>query len=387
MGSRDRQNIEASERSDPLQTAAALSVGSIGLLSLGLQPLLLEPLVAADQIAEGMVGLIATVEVVSIAIGSLVGLRLLRLMTCKALTMLGALGFAASGLVLIFFRLGHGIVLDRAAAGLFEGTLVSVALVVVARAPNPQRLSALFLTGQTLLQLTGALLLSRLTWPRDEISRGYCVLVVAALVAACLSCLVPPAVPAGVKASDPYPLSNRARLALVASGFYQAAIIAIWVHLGLWLADQGVAPEMIGRAVALALACQIVGGAIAARIGSKSKGFAIIVSAASLQAAATVTLMAAPISLISIYAWCALFFGLALFTMPSFTSVLVQLDPQRRAVTYTGAVQLAGAAAGPAIASQFVYAGSTDGAFYSGCVALMLAVVLLLPAQAALRAK
>ena len=365
---------------DVRSIAAALGIGSIGLLSIGMQPLMLVALVAEHRIADGAVGAIAAVEVVAIAIGSLVGLRLLRRISATILALLAAAGFAATGLVLILAQLGTTILIDRMAAGLCEGMMVSVALVTVAAAARPERLSAIFVTGQTILQLLGALAVPWLPWPRLVSDKGYALLVAASLVVACLAFSVAPPRETAATVDRGRPISRASKAALVASGAYQGGFIAVWVHLGLWAGDAGFSQAAASRIVALALLCQILGGAAAARWSGRISNKGVILTASAVQIASTLLLVAAPVAAPAAYGWSALFFGLAMFTVPSFTGLLVELDPQRLAVTYTAAAQLIGAAAVPALASLFVRPGAAGGALLTGCGALALNGALVLAA-------
>jgi hypothetical protein len=77
-----------------------------------------------------------------------------------------------------------------------------------------------------------------------------------------------------------------------------------------------------------------------------------------------------------VYAVSAAFGFLWLFALPSFTGLLIEVDPARRAVLYIAAAQLAGSAALPSVAALFVTPSDIGGAFRFGLAAFALAVVL-----------
>jgi hypothetical protein len=56
---------------------------------------------------------------------------------------------------------------------------------------------------------------------------------------------------------------------------------------------------------------------------------------------------------------------------------MIDVDPTRRAVLHLAAAQLAGSAAGPALAGMFVTTGRVDGALWTGVVVLAIATLLM----------
>src|SRR5271170_3994056 len=118
--------------------AAALWIGSAGLLILGVIPILYGALHAEGRINLDELGLIATVETLLIGVSSAVAAMLfsarnLRLKCTILLVALAALNYAVSvagspDLILI----------DRALAGLIEGAMVAVSIELIARSP-PRR--------------------------------------------------------------------------------------------------------------------------------------------------------------------------------------------------------------------------------------------------------
>ncbi|EFG9153065.1 MFS transporter, partial [Escherichia coli] len=155
------------------QTAAAIWVGSMGLLVLGLQPILLGAMFTQGLVDFDGLALIATLEIIAIAIGSVLGGALgtkggLRWKSITLLLVLAALNLAMA------YADGLGSLIGlRMAAGLCEGGLVMIAIELIARARHAERLGGLFVTTQTLAQSALALALALWVVPRWGAAGGF----------------------------------------------------------------------------------------------------------------------------------------------------------------------------------------------------------------------
>jgi MFS transporter, DHA1 family, inner membrane transport protein len=135
-----------------VQVAAALWIGSVGLLILGLQPVLLGALFDEHRINLDELGLVATAEIIAIGIGSAVATMLfstrhLRVKSAILLVALAALDAAMSSA-----QSANAILIVRTLAGVVEGGMVAVSIELIARSRHPERIGGVFLTLQTLAQ-------------------------------------------------------------------------------------------------------------------------------------------------------------------------------------------------------------------------------------------
>jgi predicted MFS family arabinose efflux permease len=117
----------------PAHVASTLWLGSLGLLILGIQPVVLEPLVRFGRLGEASLGSAATIEILTIAIGSVIGARLLRPLPARVVALAGLLPFAAANLAMHWLTGLSSLLAARALSGLAGGVLVGLAIVAIAR--------------------------------------------------------------------------------------------------------------------------------------------------------------------------------------------------------------------------------------------------------------
>src|SRR5438132_7897735 len=75
----------------PRQVAAALAIGTIGVLMVGVQPILLGELVDAKQVSLEGVGIVAMAEIVTLGLGVVLGDTLLPWSRLRLITIVAAL--------------------------------------------------------------------------------------------------------------------------------------------------------------------------------------------------------------------------------------------------------------------------------------------------------
>jgi MFS transporter, DHA1 family, inner membrane transport protein len=361
----------------PPGVASTLWLGSLGLLILGIQPVVLEPLVRFGRIGEASLGSAATIEILSIAIGSVLGARLLRSMPARAVAVAGLLPFAAANLAMHWLTGLATLLALRALSGLAGGMLVGLAVVSIAHGRRPERLSAAFLVMQTLLQLCVAALIpfgARHVLPADFgfVAMALLGFVSLPAVIAVPKHLAPPRSGAGL----PAPVGLAAWTALVGCGAYLVAIVAVWAYFGVWEHQLGMSPQVIGTTAALSLGAQVLGAGVAGVLGPSLPSRPALMLTTALQIAVVLGLLhwATPQAQIAL----ALAFGfLWLFALPLQTRLLIDVDPTRRAVLHLAAAQLTGGAAGPTLAGLFVTTGRVDGALWTGVAVLALSALMV----------
>jgi predicted MFS family arabinose efflux permease len=361
----------------PMNVASTLWLGSLGLLILGIQPVVLEPLVRFGRIGEASLGSAATIEILAIAIGSVLGARLLRSMPARAVAVAGLLPFAAANLAM-HWQTGLGPLLAlRALSGLAGGTLVGMAVVSIARGQRPERLSAAFLVMQTVLQLCIAALIPYVAQRLLPADFGFVALALLGLVSLPVLLAVPPRLaPPQPGAGLPAPVGPSAWAALAGCGAFLVGILAVWAYFGVWEHQIGMSEQVIGTTAALSLAAQVLGAGVAGWLGPLLPSRPALLVTTALQIAVVLGLLhwSTPPAQIAL----ALAFGfLWLFATPLQTRLLIDVDPTRRAVLHLAAAQLTGAAAGPSLAGLFVTAGRVDGALWTGIAVLAVSALMV----------
>jgi predicted MFS family arabinose efflux permease len=357
--------------------ASTLWLGSLGLLILGIQPVVLEPLVRFGRIDEASLGSIATVEILAIAIGSVLGARLLRSFSARAVALAGLLPFAAANLAMHWLTGLVPLLLARAVSGLAGGMWVGLAIVAIARGRRPERLSAAFLVAQTLIQLCLAALIpiaAQHLFPADV---GFAGLALFGFAGIPVVRLLPQRLePPRARGGQSVPIGTIAWIALAGCGAYLMAIVAVWAYFGVWEHQIGVAEQAVGTTAALSLAAQVLGAAAAGWLGHLLPSRPSLLLIGMLQAAVVMGLLhwSEPVAQVGL----ALAFGfLWLFALPLQTRLLIELDPARQVVLHLAAVQLSGSAAGPLLAGLFVTAGRVDGALWTGVMVFVASALMM----------
>jgi DHA1 family inner membrane transport protein len=357
---------------------AALGMGSVGLLVLGLQPILLGAMFSEGKVDFDELALIATCEIIAIAIGSTLGgvFGIRSGVRAKATILLLALvGFnAASSLV---SSLGAYIVL-RSLAGLVEGALVVFAIELVARSTHAQRLGGYFVIGQTLLQAALALILALWVLPAWGSAGGFAAM---AVVAAASIAIVPMA-PNGyaplpkVQNSLDGVFTLRAVLALLSIFAFFLFIGAVWAFLEPIGARSGIDAATVGKIVSAALVAQII-GALLSTWAADRMHYGIGIFACGLIALAAIGVILSGPTPGAFWA-AALVIGFVwLFIIPCQVGMAVAADESRSTATLVPAANLLGAAIGPILASLFIAGNDVSGVVWFGLGAVIASFILL----------
>jgi len=361
----------------PVNIAASLWMGSLGLLILGIQPVVLEPLVRFGRIDEASLGSIATVEILAIAIGSVFGARLLRPLSARAVALVGLLPFAGANLAMHWLTGLVPLLLARAVSGLAGGVWVGLAVVAIARSQRPERLSAAFLVTQTLLQLCLAALIPVVAQHLLAADIGFVGLALLGLAGIPVVLLLPRRLePPRPHVGQSMAVGAAAWTALAGCGAYLMGIVAVWAYFGVWEHQIGMTEQAVGTIAALSLAAQVFGAAAAGWLSHLWRSRPWLLLIGMMQAAVVVGLLhwSGPVTQVGL----ALAFGfLWLFALPLQTRLLIDVDPTRQVVLHVAAVQLSGSAAGPLVAGLFVSAGRVDGALWTGVVVLIASALLM----------
>ena len=261
----------ASDDLRPLAPAGVVStlwLGSVGLLILGIQPVVLEPLVRFGRLGEAALGSAATTEILAIAIGSVLGARLLRRVPARIVALAGLLPFVAANLAMHWLTGLAPLLVLRALSGLSGGMLVGMSIVSIARGERPERLSAAFLVMQTTLQLCLAAVIPYAAEHVLPADFGFVAMACLGLASLPVLLAVPPRLaPPQARAGTPAPVGPSAWAALAGSGTYLVAIVAVWAYFGVWEHQLGMSEQMIGTTAALSLGSQVIGASAAGWLG------------------------------------------------------------------------------------------------------------------------
>ncbi|TIN32822.1 MAG: MFS transporter, partial [Mesorhizobium sp.] len=337
-----------------LQLAAALWIGSVGLLILGLQPVLLGALYSEGHVTGDELALVATAEMIAIAIGSAIVAMLLpaRNMRWKSAALLVLLALA--NFWTAYAMSSNALIGARTLAGLAEGGLVAVATELIARSRRAERIGGYFVTLQTLAQCALALLLALYAVPAAGAAGGFVALGVVCLLSLVVAWIVPDDY-ADLPKDEHFAnvLTVPAITALLSIFCYFMFFGAVWAFLEPLGAEFGIDGRTVGLMVSASLAAQVMGAMTAtvfeARIDYR---FAITVIGA-IATISSVLLASGPG--LSVFWSVALVMGLILlFIVPYQIRLAIAADETRNAVLLVPAAQLFGLAIGPVAASLLI---------------------------------
>ncbi|WP_370521649.1 hypothetical protein [Novosphingobium sp. ERN07] len=353
-----------------------LGVGA-GCIS-GLQPLLLDLLLKAGKLDVAAMGLAATAEAAGMAIAVTLAALCLPLQNLRkwALLALCAMALANTGTI---FGSGGAIIALRFLNGLGAGVLLWVLVGMLARAPDPARLFAIYVTAQSVLGLCLSQAISGLVAPDFGHVGAYGLLLG-------LNALMLLAVPAMVDGFDAAAQGSRglpglrAVIVLLAMTAFLAGIMGLWVYLLPLLGAGGFAPDTAASAVSVGLAAQIAGGLLAALVGAHIGARTAWIAGIAL-AIGAIALMNGGGSAFLMLAGAALFGFVWIFVPPFHMPAVLAVDPSGRGAMLVGTAQLSGTVIGPLVAAPVVTAQGVSAVWTLSAAWLALSLALLAAAQ------
>ncbi|MDG4901344.1 MULTISPECIES: MFS transporter [unclassified Mesorhizobium] len=337
-----------------LQLAAALWIGSVGLLILGLQPVLLGALYSEGHVTGDELALVATAEMIAIAIGSAIVAMLLpaRNMRWKSAALLVLLALA--NFWTAYAMSSNALIGARTLAGLAEGGLVAVATELIARSRRAERIGGYFVTLQTLAQCALALLLALYAVPAAGAAGGFVALGVVCLLSLVVAWIVPDDY-ADLPKDEHFAnvLTLPAITALLSIFCYFMFFGAVWAFLEPLGAEFGIDGRTVGLMVSASLAAQIM-GAMTATVFEARIDYRFAITVIGAIATISSVLLASGPGLLVFWSVAMVMGFILLFIVPYQIRLAITADETRNAVLLVPAAQLFGLAIGPVAASLLI---------------------------------
>jgi len=362
------------------QVAAALMVGTIGVLMVGIQPILLGELVEAKQVSLEGVGIVAMAEIVTLGLGVVLGDALLPWSRLRLITIVAALLAACLDLFTLLVTGDGPMTAVRAGAGLVEGVLVWGTTGVVVRTANPARVAGIFFVAQTLAQAALGAMLANLVIPRAGWQGGFATLGALTLLVSLLAFVQParlaPLTPA---AASGFRWSVATLLPLAVVFLQLATLGSFWAYLEPLGKAAGFDARGAQTLIAGVLAMQVVGGSMASFGVRRLAVVPTLVACSVALAAVTTTIHQLPGgSTLNFALGCGLFGFVWLFMLPFHIGLAFRADASGRLAGLVPAAQLLGSAFGPLTAS-FIVEGENAAAvpLLSAAFATAAAAILL----------
>jgi DHA1 family inner membrane transport protein len=339
-------------------------VGTVALIILGVQPVLLGALTQAHRLTESQLGPLATVEVLTLALGSAIGPRFVRsgAMWQKTAVLSLLLAVANMGIYVV-----HSVLmldLLRGTAGLIEGLMLGATIVITTLGRHPDRLNAVFLAVSTLPQALMAYLLPVWIVPEYGANGGFAVLAGLSLLSAVSAVYLTNNRCAQELEESPASVWTVQIIFVLAAVVLQnAAIGGAWDYMQLLAEQHHFAAQIVGFALSGSLLSQVAGALAVAALGWRIPFRAALIIGSLCQAAVIVLLAVTNTPLF--YIGLALMFGLFWLALYPFqVCMLIDLDKTRSAALMLTAIMLAGLSIGPALSALAVHGPDVTGAFW-----------------------
>jgi MFS family permease len=343
-----------------VQVAAALWIGSVGLLILGLQPVLLGALFDEHRINLDELGLIATAEIIAIGVGSAVATMLFSTRHLRVKCSILLLALAALNAAMSSAETPNAILLVRTLAGVVEGGMVAVSIELIARSRHAERMGGVFVALQTLAQC--ALVFGLGKWAihatdagATGANAGFLVLAVVSLMSVAAALLGPAEygeLPKQKGRMDGV-LMLRSILALLGIFAFFMFVGAIWAFLEPLGGKNGIDSRTVAFMVSASLAAQVL-GALAATWLQAHIGYRAAIPACSLLGLAASIVLGIHPSLTQFWAAVLVIGVIWMFVIPFMIGQTIDADSSRSTALLIPAAQLCGAALGPLAASTLV---------------------------------
>ena len=336
------------------QLASALWIGSVGLLILGLQPVLLGALYTEGHVSGDELALVATAEMIAIAIGSAIVAMLLSARNMRWKSAVLMLLLALANVWTAYAAGANALMAARALAGLAEGGLVAVATELIARSRRAERIGGFFVTMQTLAQCALALLLALYVIPAAGSAGGFLILAVVCVLSLIVAFVVPADYADLPKDEN---LTNVLTIpsitALLCVFCYFMFFGSVWAFLEPLGAQFGIDGRTVGLIVSASLAAQVSGAMMATAFEARID-YRLAVAAIGVVALVCSLVLASGPDLITFW-MAALAMGfILLFIVPYQIRLAITADETRTAVLLVPAAQLFGLAIGPIAASLLI---------------------------------
>lgn len=356
--------------------AAAMLIGTVAMLVMGVEPILLGRLAAAGRLSDAGIGRAATAEIFCLATGATVGPFFMNAGWMRFKVGVTSVCLTLCDLAIFWADSSWTVILQRGAAGFFEGLLLGAVSIILIHTARPERMTGLLLGISTTPQAFAAYLLPVLIIPKIGVNAGFVMLA----IAASLSLLSSPWVVDRVETTDiskrhSFKLTIATAIFIFAVLLQNAGIGAAWNYIERLASSHRFSDQVVGLAISASLMFQIAGAFLAAWLSWRINTRWALIFGCIAQACLLSTMVwsKSPYGFV-VLASCFGLFWLAL--LPFQTTWIIELDSSRTIAVLMTPIALLGLSVGPFVASFTTTATSVIGAFYFAIAALVIGGLL-----------
>ena len=311
-------------------------------------------------------------EIIAIAMGVVIGDLLLQDVNVRNTVLIAAVLAAALDIVTIYVAGDAYMVLVRLLEGLTEGVLTWVAIGVLVRSANPERLGGGFVALQTIFQALLAAALALLVIPKLGWQGGFTVLAAIKLSPLLFSAQIAPVLQKLDTQGQKTPWSIDSALGLTIALVHLGAGISIWAYLEPLGKEMGPTSQAVQLLVFAVLVAQIASAYLSSMVVGRMREKSVLLggSVAFVLLAFLWSRLGSGQSVAFWLLGCTLG-SLWVFLQPFHIKLALAIDPSGQIAALVPAAQILGAAMGPLLAS-FVVAGEKATPVFSVSASLAL---------------
>ncbi|MGH8034924.1 MAG: hypothetical protein ACREO9_06850, partial [Lysobacterales bacterium] len=260
----------------------------------GLQPLLLGQLHAEMRITSVQLGHAGSAELLMMGASTVIAGIWLKPAGLRWTCLIAALGMALANWLTLQAN-GEMVTLVRGAAGLCGGILIWNTVCMMTRASRPEWWTGVYLTLQGIAMSGMAAFMSALVIGKWGANGGFVTLAVVSIIAGLASLAGPrayhPLPPTTAPAGLPTP---KGAVALLVTFLFLAGIGGIWLYVEPLSVQGGYDKNVVGWAITLSLAAQVVGSALATVLAGRWPWFQVLLGCAFVDLALLATFSTLP---------------------------------------------------------------------------------------------
>lgn len=359
-----------------------LTIGIVGVLAVAIAPILLTRLYETGRISAEGIGIAICIEFIAMALGSMIGAKVLSQGHMTVRLTLVCVALAAAN-VWTPVATGNLILVSRALAGLFGGMMIWVVLTTILRTHTPEKWSGIYLSGHTAVQFAAATVIAVLIVPQFGAAGGYLLLAAISLALIPIAIVMPNIRPITNNRTETnassIPLVGWLLLASIM--LLNAMFSSVISYAEVEFQSRGFSVDETLAIVPVILLAQIVGGICAAIFAARSpQTFVVVAVSAALVVA--IWWLSTPLDVTQAYIGFALYGFCWLFVGPFQLGILLRKSFAPQTGELLAAAQLLGLAFGPLMAASVLLEGGYPPATYHyaliGASVVILAVALIL---------
>lgn len=332
----------------------ALTCGVVGVLAVAIAPLLLTRLYELEQISAEAIGIAICIELIGMAVGSVVGAQVLGRGRTSGRIILATLILAAANYATPMGG-DSWVFVARLVAGLSGGALIWVTITTIVRSTTPERWSGIYLSGHTAVQFLIATLIAAIIIPETGATGGYVLLAIISLLLIPVALTIPdirPYTPTTQVTESAYPAATWP--ALLSIFAMNAMLMSVLSYAEIEFHHRGFSQEETLTLVPIILGAQIIGGLIAAYIAPRLPKMLFTIAITGVLAGSLLYLNDAALTTTGLFLGVAVFGFCWLLIGPFHLGFLLQVSRSLQAAELLAAAQLGGLAIGPLVGAMLL---------------------------------